>query len=70
MDALTKEVERIISNILPDKFGLMIDGWPKGKKQFLETFACFPDLFQKEMTSTLESHNFAMCKFLILPSYD
>lgn len=47
MDALTKEVERIISNILPDKFGLMIDGWPKGKKQFLETFACFPDLFQK-----------------------
>ena len=43
MDALTKEVKHIISNILPDKFGLMIDGWSEGKQHFFATFACFPE---------------------------
>ena len=39
MGLLTKEIERMITNMLPDKFGIMVDGWSEGHKDFFTIFA-------------------------------
>ena len=44
MDLLTKEVERKITLLLPDKFGLIIDGWSTGNGYLvLGVIGVFPD---------------------------
>lgn len=40
MCSLTKIVEMEISKLLPEKFGLMIDGWSDGPRHFFAIFAC------------------------------
>ena len=39
---VTAVVERKISDILPDKFALVFDGWTIGSTHFLAVFASFP----------------------------
>lgn len=41
MESVTKTVEKIIGNELPDKFGLVLDGWSHGTEHYLAVFACF-----------------------------
>lgn len=43
MGLLTKEIENIIIGILPDKIGIMLDGWSEGSEHFFAIFACFPE---------------------------
>ena len=38
---LTKKVEPIIAKMLPDKFGLIFDGWSAGGTNFVAIFATF-----------------------------
>ena len=44
MGILTKEVEKKISHILPEKIALVIDGWTKASVHFVGVFATYPDL--------------------------
>jgi hypothetical protein len=39
---LTEEVEKKASDELPDKFGLILDGWSEGNTHYIAVFACFP----------------------------
>ena len=41
MHVLTKEVESIITKLLPDKFALIFDGWKSGDTHFVGIFASF-----------------------------
>lgn len=41
VDLLTKSVEQKISNILPDKFALMFDGWSTNDAHYIGIFAVF-----------------------------
>ena len=43
MGLLTKEIENIIIGMLPDKIGIMLDGWSEGSEHFFAVFACFPE---------------------------
>ncbi|GMF24094.1 unnamed protein product [Phytophthora lilii] len=41
MDGLTKAVEEHVGNEMPDKFGLMLDGWTHGSEHYLAVFGCY-----------------------------
>lgn len=43
MKKLTVHVEHRLSNILPEKFALVFDGWSAGQTHFVGIFASFPD---------------------------
>jgi hypothetical protein len=42
LKSLTEEVERKVASLLPNKFGLVLDGWSEGTKHFIALFACAP----------------------------
>ena len=42
MGLLTEEIEKEIQEILPEQFGLLLDGWTEGREHFVAIFACFP----------------------------
>ncbi|KUF78770.1 Pre-mRNA-splicing factor 38A [Phytophthora nicotianae] len=41
MEGVTKAVEIKIGNEMPDKFGLLLDGWTHGTEHYLGVFACY-----------------------------
>ncbi|OWZ06071.1 hypothetical protein PHMEG_00021727 [Phytophthora megakarya] len=41
MDRLTRVVERAIAIELPDRFGLLFDGWTHASEHFIAVFACY-----------------------------
>ncbi|ETP12765.1 hypothetical protein F441_11904, partial [Phytophthora nicotianae CJ01A1] len=41
MESLTKAVEVHVGNEMPDKFGLMLDGWTHGSEHYLAVFGCY-----------------------------
>ncbi|POM80965.1 Hypothetical protein PHPALM_1132 [Phytophthora palmivora] len=41
MDSLTRVVERSIATELPDRFGLLFDGWTHASEHFVAVFACY-----------------------------
>ena len=41
MNGTTKAVEKKISEAMPDKFGLILDGWTHGSEHFLAVFAVY-----------------------------
>ncbi|POM62988.1 hypothetical protein PHPALM_27785 [Phytophthora palmivora] len=41
MDSLTRVVERSIAAELPDRFGLLFDGWTHAYEHFVAVFACY-----------------------------
>ena len=43
MGLLTKKVEEIVANMLPDKFGIMVDWWSEGREHFFVIFATYPE---------------------------
>ena len=38
---LTAEVEKMVLNELPEKFGIVIDGWSEGNRHYIAVFACY-----------------------------
>ncbi|KAG6963735.1 hypothetical protein JG688_00008029, partial [Phytophthora aleatoria] len=40
MDAVTRAVERSIAAELPERFGLVFDGWSHDSEHFIAVFAC------------------------------
>jgi len=42
MGLLTGEVEKVIQEILPEQFGLVLDRWTEGREHFVAVFTCFP----------------------------
>ncbi|KAH9141556.1 hypothetical protein AeRB84_014268, partial [Aphanomyces euteiches] len=43
LQLVTTHVEKKIANILPDRFGIVIDGWTESSYHFLAVFASFPN---------------------------
>ncbi|ETL89653.1 hypothetical protein L917_11446, partial [Phytophthora nicotianae] len=41
MDSLTRVVERAIAAELPERFGLLFDGWTHASQHFIAAFACY-----------------------------
>ncbi|OWZ09520.1 hypothetical protein PHMEG_00017770 [Phytophthora megakarya] len=41
MEAVTKAVEKRIGEEMPNKFGLLLDGWSHGTDHYLGVFACY-----------------------------
>ncbi|ETP17863.1 hypothetical protein F441_07822, partial [Phytophthora nicotianae CJ01A1] len=41
MESLTRIVERCIAAELPERFGLILDGWSHASEHFLAVFACY-----------------------------
>ena len=41
IDLLVKKVEKKVANILPEKFGLIFDGWSIDSDHYVAIFACF-----------------------------
>ncbi|ETM97974.1 hypothetical protein PPTG_24770 [Phytophthora nicotianae INRA-310] len=41
MDSLTRVVERAIAAELPERFGLLFDGWAHASQHFIAVFACY-----------------------------
>ena len=44
LKSLTVEVERKVASKLPNKFGLILDGWSEGNTHYIALFACAPSL--------------------------
>ena len=38
--SLLAEVEKKVLNELPEKFGIVIDGWSEGNRHYIAVFAC------------------------------
>ncbi|KUF88082.1 hypothetical protein AM587_10004846 [Phytophthora nicotianae] len=41
MESVTKAGEKKIADEMPDKFGLLLDGWSHGTEHYLGVFACY-----------------------------
>ncbi|KAL3672005.1 hypothetical protein V7S43_019082 [Phytophthora oleae] len=41
MEAVTRSVERSIADKIPDRFGLIFDGWSHASEHFVAVFACY-----------------------------
>ncbi|ETM31074.1 hypothetical protein L914_21277 [Phytophthora nicotianae] len=41
MENVTKAVERRMSDELPEKFGIVLDGWTRGSEHYLAVFVCY-----------------------------
>jgi hypothetical protein len=41
MEGVTKAVEGLIGEDMPDEFGIMLDGWTHGAEHYLAVFACW-----------------------------
>ncbi|XP_036367828.1 uncharacterized protein LOC118767407 [Octopus sinensis] len=53
MEKLTQEVEKKISDELPSKFLLVIDGWTKGSTHFIGLFASYSCNYQNDYCTVL-----------------
>lgn len=49
MQALLRNVEKQLANILPDSFGIVIDGWTESGTHFLATYTSFVDKFSGQV---------------------
>ena len=47
---LTAEVEKMVLNELPEKFGIVIDGWSEGNRHYIAVFACYDLVGKARMT--------------------
>jgi hypothetical protein len=55
MGNLTEEIEKEIQEILPEQFGLILDGWTEVREHYVAIFACFPK------GAGLQIDNFSSC---------